>query len=84
MPSSTGSQFRQTLVVSGLRILSPAVSAEANPQFASGTLVRRILDSRQFFSMEKDPLTHQLWARDTAHDRFQLTLVYGRALLKPC
>ena len=36
-----------------------------NRQFCSGTLVRRILDLRQYFSLEKDPLTSRLWARGT-------------------
>ena len=39
--------------------------SQANPQIASGTLVRRILDLRQFFSLERGPATHELWALGT-------------------
>ena len=39
--------------------------SQAVPSYASGTLIRRILNLRQFFSLERDPVTSDLWAQHT-------------------
>ena len=59
---------------------------QTEPSHSSGTLCRRILNIREFFDMERDPVASQLWTQHTdpqAKGRGKGTKGGGEGVLHP-